>query len=105
MKDRLKNRLNMINTCLGIANSADYKPVWTGNNPADLGTDLARLGTGYNATIAKAALIDGTSDGSTDAKANAETALEDNAYVLARALAVHFKKTGNLINLGKVDLS
>jgi hypothetical protein len=31
--------------------------------------------------------------------------LEDAAFILARALANHFKKTGNLDNLGKVDLS
>lgn len=105
MNDRLKNRLNMINTCLGIANSAEHKPVWDGKDPADLGPGLTVLGTSYNACLAKAALADGTRDGSADAKASAETAVENTAYVLARALAVHFKKTGNLVNLGKVNLA
>lgn len=105
MNDRLKNRLNMINTCLGIANSSDYKPVWTGKDPADFATDIAALGTSYNACIAKAALADGTKDGSADAKASAESTVEDTAYLLARALTVHFKKSGNLASLGKVDIA
>lgn len=105
MNDRLRNRLNMINTCLGIANSAEHKPAWNGKDPADLGDDLAQLGTSYTACMSKAALAAGTRDGSTDAKTNAETALENNAYVLARALAVHFKKTGNLASLGRVDIA
>jgi hypothetical protein len=33
----------------------------------------------------------------------AETALENAAFILARALANHFKKKGDLDNLGKVD--
>lgn len=33
----------------------------------------------------------------------AESTLEDAAYVLARALASHFKKTGDLDRRGKVD--
>ena len=35
----------------------------------------------------------------------AETALENAAFILARALANHFKKNGDLDNLGKVDLT
>ena len=35
----------------------------------------------------------------------AEAALEDAAFVLARALANHFKKTGDLNRYGKVDLT
>jgi len=35
----------------------------------------------------------------------AETALEDAAFVLARALANHFKKTGDLDRHGKVNVS
>ena len=35
----------------------------------------------------------------------AETALEDAAFVLARALAIHFKKSGDLDRHGKVDMT
>lgn len=35
----------------------------------------------------------------------AETGLEDAAFVLARALAVHFKKSGGLDRHGKVDMT
>lgn len=105
MKQRLTNQLNMTNTCLGIANSAEYKAVWTGKEPADFAADIAELQTGYDAVIAEAALIDGATTGAASAKASAETALEDAAYILARSLAVHFKKTGDLTSLGKVDIA
>ena len=105
MNDRINNRLNMGNTCLGLANSRDYQSVWQGKDPADFGTDLARLQTCYDAIMAKAAQVNGTSGGAADAKASAETAVEDTAYVLARALAVHYKKAGDLARLAKVDVS
>jgi hypothetical protein len=35
----------------------------------------------------------------------AETTLEDISYIIARALANHFKKSGDLDRLGKVDLT
>ena len=38
-------------------------------------------------------------------KAQAETALEDAAFILARALANHFKKTNNLEKLAQVDVT
>jgi len=105
MNLRISNQLNMVGACINIANSADYKPVWNGKEPADFGTDIANLQTNYAAVTAKAAQADSATGGGGDAKAAAETALEDAAYVLARALANHFKKTGDLERLGKVDLS
>jgi hypothetical protein len=105
MNTRLLNQLNMVNTCVGLANSADNKPVWTGKDPADFGTDIADLKTGYDAVMAEVALVDGTAGGAADAKAVAESVLENTAYVLTRALAVHFKKNGDLTNFGKVDLA
>ena len=95
----------MVGACITVAQSADYKPVWTGNPPADFGTDIVQLKTNYDAIMAKAALADGATGGAADAKALAESNLEDAAYVLARALANHFKKTGDLNRLGKVDVS
>lgn len=105
MNTRITNQLNMVNTVIGLANNTDYKPVWTGKDPADFGTDIVQLKTNYDDVIGKAALIDGATGGAADAKATAETALENAAYVLTRALAVHFKKTGDLTNFGKVDLA
>ena len=95
----------MVGACITVANSTDYKPVWTGNPPADFGTDIVQLKTNYDAIMAKAALADGATGGAADAKALAESNLEDAAYVLARALVNHFKKTGDLNRLGKVDVS
>jgi hypothetical protein len=105
MKQRITNQLNMAGTTIGIAISKDYKDVWFGQAPADFGTDMDKLQTDYKSTTDKAALADGASGGGGDAKAGAETALEDTSYVLTRALANHFKKTGDLLRLGKSDLA
>ncbi len=105
MNLRLSNQINMVGTCINIAKSPEFSLVWTGNQPADFGTDLATLVINYGKTTAKAAQADAATGGSSDAKDVAETVLEDAAHVLARALANHFKKTGNLENLAKVDMS
>ena len=104
MNLRLQNQLNMVGACITVAQSPDYKPVWNGKEPADFGTDIAQLGTDYGAVTAKAAQADAATGGAADAKAVAETALEDAALLLARALANHFKKTGDLDRRGKVDM-
>jgi hypothetical protein len=105
MNIRLTNQINMVGACLNVANLPEYKAVWNGQPPLDFTTDLATVQTGYTAIIAKAALANGASGGAGDAKAQAEAALEDAAYVLARALVTHFKKTNNLDKLAQVDLT
>ena len=105
MNNRLQVQLNMVGACITVAQSSDYKPVWNGQPPADFGTDIVQLATDYGAVTAKAAQADGATGGAADAKAVAETALEDAAFVLARALAVHFKKSGDLDRHGKVDVT
>lgn len=105
MNLRNQNQLSMVGACLTLAHSSDYKPVWTGKDPADFATDLGQLATQYAAVMAKAAQVDAATGGAADAKALAEGALEDSAYVLARALANHFQKNGDLDRRGKVDLS
>jgi hypothetical protein len=64
-----------------------------------------QLATDFGAVTAKVAQADGATGGAADAKAVAETALEDAAFVLARGLAVHFKKPGDLERHGKVDVT
>jgi hypothetical protein len=105
MNLRRSNQLNMIGSCINIANSPDYKPAWFGKDPADFGTDLATLSADYASTTAKAALAESAGGGAADLKAVAETTLEDAAHVLARALANHFKKTGDLERLAKVNVT
>ncbi|MDQ6630736.1 MAG: hypothetical protein M3Y82_03140 [Verrucomicrobiota bacterium] len=105
MNLRIQNQLNMVGACITVAQSSDYKPVWNGNPPADFGTDLTKLQTDYGAITAKAAQADAATGGAGDAKTVAETALEDAAFILARALANHFKKINDLDRLGKVDVS
>lgn len=95
----------MVGACINVAYSKDYKPVWTGNEPADFTTDIEILKTGHAAVTQKAALADAATGGAGDAKSQAETILENAAFILARALANHFKKTNNLDSLGKVDVT
>ena len=105
MNIRLTNQINMVGACINVATSKDYVTVWTGNPPLDFTTDFTQLQTDYAAVTAKAALADAASGGAGDAKAQAETALEDAAFILARALANHFKKTNNLEKLAQVDVT
>jgi hypothetical protein len=105
MNIRLTNQIHMVGACVTTANTTENKAVWNGKPPLDFTTDLGTLQTGYVSVTAKAALADGASGGAGDAKAHAETALEDAAYILARALANHFKKTSNLEKLAQVDVT
>ncbi len=105
MNSRIQNQLNMVGACITVANSTDYKAVWTGNPPADFGTDMATLQTNYGNVTVLAAQADAATGGGGDASSAAETALENAAFILARALANHFKKNGDLDNLGKVDVT
>src|ERR1039457_3367616 len=104
MNIRITTQINMVGACINVATSKDYINVWTGNPPADFTTDLGLIQAGYVSITAKAALADAASGGAGDAKAQAETALEDAAFILARALANHFKKTNNLEKLAQVDV-
>jgi hypothetical protein len=80
------------------------QPGWI-NPPADFTTDIASLQTGFVSVTAKAAQAASATGGAGDAKSQVEIALENAAFILARALANHFKKTNNLDNLGKVDVT
>lgn len=105
MNLRLQNQLNMIGACLTVAQSAEYQSVWLETDPADFAAEITKLQADYGAVTAKAAQADTATGGASDAKAVAETALEDATFVVARALAYHFKKNGDLDRHGKVDLS
>lgn len=95
----------MVGACLNVAQSTDHKSAWLGNPPEDFEEDLGGLQASYAAITAKAALAEAATGGGGDAKAVAEVALEDAAHVIARALALHFKKTGDLDRRGKVNLT
>ena len=105
MKDRTTNHLNMVSACFAIADRPAYTLVWSGQPPVDFGTDLAALRADYAAVTAAATLAAAATTGSADAKAVAETALENAAHVLARACAAHFRKTGDATRLAQVNLT
>ena len=103
MTDRTTNQLDMAGTCLAVADRPEHNAVWNGQPPLDFGGDLSPVRGEYQGIRAAAALAYATPTGATDAKATAETALESTAYILARACTAHFRKTGNQIELAKVD--
>ena len=105
MKDRITNQLDMAGVCLNVADRPENFAVWNGQPPQDFGTDLSPVRGEYQSIRAAAAIAYAATTGTTDAKATAETALENAAYTLARACVAHFRKTGNLSDLAKVDFS
>lgn len=104
MNDELTNKLNMVGTCLTVANDAANTPVWTGKDPTDFGPDLTAIATAYGQATVLAARYGSAIDGVADDKEVTEAILEDAIFVLARALANHFKKTGDLTNRAKVAI-
>jgi hypothetical protein len=105
MNLELTRDITMVGACLNVANDKNYLTVWKGQSPADFEADILAAGADYEAVLQKDALADGATGGAGDAKALAEAVLEDAAFKLARALANHFKKTGNLDALGQVDFN
>ncbi len=104
MNDILTNQLNMIGTCIETATSAEHTLVWNGQEPADFATDLNVFQTHYTQARDVAYLASTATTGTADAKDVAETALENLAFQMARALAGHYRRTGDLINRAKVNI-
>ena len=105
MNLKISTQLKSVRACLKIAENPDYKPIWTSAPPADFRTLIAELAAETDAVTARAALADAATAGTMDAKAAAESALEESTFVLARALAVHFRRTGDFERRGKVEIS
>jgi len=105
MNLRTQNKLTMVGTCITVSQQPDFKNVWEGQEPAGFALELADLARDYAAVMAKAALAEAAAGGAGDAKAKAEAALEEATYIAARAMAVHFKRLGDLDRRGKVNLS
>ena len=105
MKDRIVNQLDMVGACLAVADRAEYQAVWNAPPSLDFGTDLSPVRGMYQSIRTAASAAYATTTGTTDAKAQAETTLESAAYILARACVAHFRKTGDLTRLAKVDFT
>lgn len=95
----------MVGACLTVAHDPKYQPVWSGQPPVSFEKGLATLQAGYLSLTVKASEAEAANGGASDTKAEAESSLIEGAHVLARALAVHFKSTGDLTRLGQIDLS
>jgi hypothetical protein len=105
MKNRVNNHLDMVGTCINVADKPEFAALINTPPPTDFVGDIAALKTEYASVTAAAAAAYAATTGPADAKDIAETALEDLAYPLARALCVHYKKTGNLTDRAKVDFT
>jgi hypothetical protein len=105
MNLELTGQIKMVGACITVANDTKNQIVWKGQPPLDFETDTTALGVNYEAVLQKDALADGATGGAGDAKSLAETVLENASFILARALANHFKKTGDLDHLGKVNFT
>jgi hypothetical protein len=103
MNDLITNRLNTIKACINVANSDQNRPVWENQPPLAFAADLAALSTGHQSAVDLATRAATAALGHSDAKDAAEDVLENTCYKISRALASHFKKTGDLTNLAKVD--
>jgi hypothetical protein len=95
----------MIGACLTFANGADNLPVWQNQPPLDLTDDLATLGTLHATASATAAQLAGATTGVAEGKDAAETVLENRAFLLARAVFNHCRKTGDATTAGRVNLT
>lgn len=104
MTDTLTNQTNMIDTAIKLAKRPEHRAVWENQAPLAFGTELAALETALAEALEFATAAYSATTGTTDQKAAAEDALEDIAYVEARALASFYKKTGDLANLAKVNV-
>ena len=104
MTDTLTNQTNMIDTAIKLAKSATHRPVWENQAPLAFGIDLTALEAALADALELATAAYSATSGTTDQKAVAEDALEDLAYAVARALANHFKKTGDLEKRAKVNV-
>src|SRR4030095_1335871 len=105
MNDILSNRIAMFGACITVAKDPQHRPVWDNVSPLDYGTDLTAFETAYTAATSIASQAGELDGGNADAKDAAETDLEDKAFGVARALALHFKKEGDLVNRAKVDVT
>ncbi len=105
MKLRLENQLRMVGACLDVAYRSEYQPTWNGKPPLDFGVEMLQLKNAYLAVTAKAVQADAATGSVAEAKALAESSLEDATFVLTRALALHFRRTGDLSRHGTVDMT
>lgn len=105
MDDRTQNRLNMVQACIAVADSAEHQPVWLGQEPSAFQADFGDLKTHVAETLGVAAQESAAQGGAADQKETAETALEDAIIKLRGALRSYYKKTGNETDEAKVDLS
>jgi hypothetical protein len=105
MNDTQTNHLAMIGATITVAEDPQHRPVWENQPPLDFGTGLAALKLAYVGATGIASQAGFTGGGAADAKDAAETHLEDKAFEVARALAVHFKKENDLVSRAKVDVT
>lgn len=104
MTDVLTNQTNMIDTAIKLAKRPEHRAVWENQAPLAFGIELAALEIALADALEFATAAYSATSGTTDQKAAAEDALEDTAYPVTRALASFYRKTGDFVNLAKVNV-
>lgn len=105
MKDIITNRLDMAAACIAVADKPENLAITNTVPPLDFVADYAAMKAEHASIFAAASMSEAATTGFTDTKADAEEILEERAYIMARALCVHFAKTGNLTDRARVDLT
>ena len=105
MKNRLTNQLDMAGACINLASKPEHNAVWNTTPPLDFVADFAAFQAEYASTSAAVSAAYAATTGPASAKDLAETALEELAYPLSRAVCIHFKKIGNFTDRAKVDFT
>ncbi len=105
MKNRFTNHLDMVGTCINVADKPEHAAVWNVTQPLDFVDDFNALKLEYASIASASAAAYAATTGPASAKDLAETALEDRAHPLARALCIHLKKIGDLTNRAEVDFT
>ena len=93
----------MVGACITTAELPEHVAVYHLHDPLDFETEFNLWKAKYATALGVAAQAAATTTGAADQKDVAETALENAGWVLARATAVHLKKTGDLTRRAQVN--
>ena len=105
MQDTLSNKLASFLGTLSVADQPEYLAIWQGKTPLDFTTELAEVRLDVTALASDGAVQSAPITGSTEALRTLRDTLERRLHVLARATYKALKKTGNLEDAAKANLT
>ena len=105
MKDTLANKLSSFLGTIAVADLPEYIVIWQNKTPLDFTTELAVVRSEVSGLASDGAVQSAPITGSSDALRLLRETLELRLHVLARATYKYLKKTGNLEDAAKVNLT